>query len=107
MNEACSEAIRPEKNRQMLLNCREVSRLLSQSMDAKLPWHRRVAIRLHLLYCVWCRRYAAQLQFLRRAMRKMAESTDQTPPPKLSPEAKERMHLKLQKAMDGSSPPLS
>ena len=104
MNEASSGALRPYKSPQMLLNCREVSRLLSQSMDAKLTWHRRLAIRLHLLYCVWCRRYAAQLQFLRRATPKMAASPDQTPHPKLSPEAKERMRLKLRKAMDSCRP---
>jgi len=75
-------------------------------MDARLPWHRRLAIHLHLLYCFWCRRYAAQLQFLRRATRKMAASPSQTPHPKLSPEAKERMRLKFRKAMDGPSLPL-
>ena len=106
MNEPSSGALRPDENRHVPLNCRGVSRLLSQSMDAKLPWHHRLAIRLHLVYCVWCRRYAAQLQFLHRAMREMASSPNQTPHPKLSPEARERMRLQFRKAMDGSSAPL-
>lgn len=105
MSEATSRAIVPDKNRRILVNCREATRLLSQSMDARLPWHRRLAIRLHLLYCVWCRRYAAQLQFLRRAMGQMAASPAQTQPSKLSPEAKERMRLQFRKTLDGSTPP--
>ena len=28
-----------------MLNCREATRLISQSMDAKLPWPRRLAMR--------------------------------------------------------------
>ena len=36
--------------------CREVVRLLSQSMEAKLPVTSRIKIRLHYLICVWCYR---------------------------------------------------
>ncbi|SPE50871.1 conserved hypothetical protein [Verrucomicrobia bacterium] len=88
-----------------MLNCRDVSRLISQSMDARLPWRHRLAVRLHLLYCVWCRRYAAQLQFLRRAMQKMAATPEFAEDQKLSSEAKARMRGRLQQALDRSSPP--
>ena len=46
--------------------CREVVRLLSQSMEVKLPVATRIKIRLHYLICVWCYRYAEQLQTLRK-----------------------------------------
>jgi hypothetical protein len=81
-----------------MLNCRQATRLISQSLDAKLPWHRRLQMKVHLLYCVWCRRYAAQLKFLRRATRELpAEAFDATPQ-KLSSEEKERMNARLQES---------
>lgn len=82
-----------------MLNCRQATRLLSQSMDARLPWHRRFAVRFHLLYCVWCRRYAAQLRFLRRAAKGLAAEATDAPAPKLSGEAKERIRQRLEAAL--------
>lgn len=82
-----------------MLNCRHITRLISQSMDARLPWSRRLAIRIHLLYCVWCRRYAAQLQILRRASRELAAGTLGAPAQKLSGEAKQQMVTRLREAL--------
>jgi hypothetical protein len=80
-----------------MLNCRHVTRLVSQSMDAKLPWHHRVAVRIHLLYCVWCRRYAAQIRFLRQAAKEIAGAANLEP--KLSVEAKEQMRQRVHEAL--------
>lgn len=88
-----------------MLNCRQVTRLVSQSMDAKLPWHQRLAMRVHLLYCVWCRRYAAQVQFLRKATGELAAEAMDMSAPTLSVEAKQRMHKRLQAALE--TPPTS
>jgi hypothetical protein len=85
-----------------MLNCRQVTRLVSQSMDARLPWHQRLAVRVHLLYCVWCRRYAAQIQFLRKAAKGLAIEGPGTIPAKLSDEAKEQMRQRLQEAQKNS-----
>lgn len=82
-----------------MLNCRQVTRLISQSMDAKLPWHRRLAIRVHLLYCVWCQRYAAQLQILREAARGLKPEGLAQPDQRLSPDAKQQMQSRLQEAL--------
>jgi hypothetical protein len=68
-------------------------------MDAKLPWHCRLAVRLHLLYCVWCRRYAAQIQFLRRASRELAAEALAAPAQTLSGEAKQQMGARLREAL--------
>jgi hypothetical protein len=68
-------------------------------MDASLPWHRRVAIKFHLLYCVWCRRYAAQLQILRKAATELPEQDPAAPVLKLSDEARERMCARLKEAV--------
>ena len=74
-------------------------------MDARLPWHLRLAVRLHLLYCVWCRRYVAQIQFLRKAAKGLATEAAGASPPKLSDEAKGQMCRRLQEALKNSSPP--
>lgn len=87
-----------------MLNCRQVSRLVSQSMDARLPWHQRLAVRFHLLYCVWCRRYARQLQFLRKAARGLSAEPANASAPKLSGEAREQMCKRLEQALKNSPP---
>jgi len=86
-----------------MLNCREVSRLVSQAMDVRLSWSQRLGVWVHLLYCVWCRRYAAQVQFLRRATKDLAAQSLDTPDQKLSDEAKAQMRQKLTEAL--KSPP--
>jgi hypothetical protein len=86
----------------LLMNCRQVTQLVSQSMDAKLPLYRRLAVRFHLLYCVWCRRYVAQLKFLRKAAKGLAETTDASSP-KLSAESKDQMRKRLEEALKNSS----
>jgi hypothetical protein len=85
-----------------MLNCRHATRLISQSMDGKLAWHRRLAVRVHLLYCVWCRRYAAQLQVIRHAAKEARQLTGA--PANLSNEAKEHMRARLQEAAKAPPP---
>jgi hypothetical protein len=76
-------------------------------MDARLAWHQRLGVRFHLLYCVWCRRYAAQILFLRKATKAFASDPTGAPAPKLSAEAKEQMSKRLEEARKNppSSPP--
>jgi len=81
-----------------MLNCRQVSRLVSQSMDARLAWHQRLAVRFHLLYCVWCRRYSRQIQFLRTAAKGLASEANDGSAPKLSDQAKAQMRQRLEEA---------
>jgi hypothetical protein len=88
-----------------MLNCKQVTRLVSQAMDAKLPWYQRLGIRFHLLYCVWCRRYIAQLRFLQRAAREMAGESADFSDSNLSGEAKAQMRKRLQDAL--KNPPSS
>ena len=37
--------------------CREMVRILSQSMDESMPLMMRIKKRLHFLICCWCQRY--------------------------------------------------
>lgn len=60
------------------LDCKEVSRLLSDGQDQQLPPSERARLRLHLVICTACRNLDAQFRFLREAMRKLDKG--KTPP---------------------------
>ena len=57
----------------LLISCKDASRLLSQMQDGNLPFLQSVRIRLHLLGCDACNRFAQQLRFLHRAMQRYRE----------------------------------
>jgi hypothetical protein len=72
-------------------NCREVVRLLSQSMEVKLPVTTRIKIRFHYLICIWCYRYGKQLQALRRISSSLPEHVDDCSQETLPYSSKERI----------------
>jgi hypothetical protein len=73
-------------------NCKEVTRMVSESMDRKLPLHQRMGIRVHLFMCKFCSRYRKQLLILREAMRLQDKYVEETIPSlTLAPEARERI----------------
>ena len=71
--------------------CREVVRILSQSMDSKLSLIMRIKLRLHYLICAWCQRYEKQLHELRKFTSLVPSHLDDFSADTLSPSAKERM----------------
>jgi hypothetical protein len=54
-------------------SCREVHRLVAESLDRELPFWERVELRVHLQLCVECTRFKKQMQFLRDAMRRIPQ----------------------------------
>ncbi len=76
-----------------MLSCKEVSMLLSRACDTRLTWRERLAVRLHLFYCVGCARLRRQLMFLQRASRLLrTEPPGQT---RLPEPARERIRRRL------------
>src|SRR5215475_5314417 len=75
--------------------CKEATRLQSAAMDRKLSKAERFGLRLHLLLCQWCRRYAAQLKFLRSAAHQCEEHLGSELSQGLSPEARQRIKQSL------------
>ena len=61
-----------------LLSCRETTRLVSQGLDRELYRGERVALRVHFLYCLGCRRASRQMAFLRRAVRMLPEPREES-----------------------------
>lgn len=51
-------------------NCKEISELLSESMDRPLIWRERLAIKVHLAMCRHCSRFEQQVHFLHKIGRR-------------------------------------
>lgn len=60
-----------------MLNCREVTRLVSEAQERKLSVAERLSLNLHLMMCDGCKNFSLQVPFLRRAMRAYAERVDE------------------------------
>lgn len=63
------------------LDCKEVSRLISDGQDQQLPAGDRARMRLHFVICQTCRNVDEQMQFIRQAMKRLGQDGDDTPPP--------------------------
>jgi hypothetical protein len=81
-----------------MLSCREVTRLVSESLDRELSLRQRVSTKMHLMMCRLCSRYNKQLVGLREAFRlhAMREEDPGIYPASLSSKARERIKQALQ-----------
>ena len=81
-----------------MLSCKEVTRLISEAMDRKLPFGQRMAVRLHLFMCRFCSRYRRQMVWMRETMHHYLEEIEPSEPllsASLSPEAREKIKQAL------------
>jgi hypothetical protein len=81
-----------------MLACKDVTELISRSMDTSLPIGERIGVRIHLLMCKFCTRYERQLLLIRETLRRLvsAEGHDEeVGEGKLSEEARERIKKSL------------
>jgi len=62
--------------------CRQVTELVLRQEELALPWHERVAVRLHMQICVACPRFLKQVRFMREAMGRWKQyaERDELPP---------------------------
>lgn len=51
-----------------MLSCREITERASDYLDAALPWHVRLQVRMHLMMCRFCREYVRQLSLVVRTL---------------------------------------
>ena len=80
--------------------CREVVKLLSQSMEVKLPVTTRIRIGFHYLTCIWCYRYGKQLRALRKITSLLPEHVDDCAQEALPYSSKERIKQVLRETQD-------
>ena len=64
------------------LDCKDVSRMISDGQDLTLPAPERARMRLHFVVCETCRNVSEQFDVLRRAMRLIDKTTETDEPPK-------------------------
>ena len=82
-----------------MFKCREVSRMISESMDRKLPLHHRIMIRIHLAMCKYCARFKRQIQLMQAACRRLEAAVEGPDAAAvLSPEARERIASAIKNA---------
>jgi hypothetical protein len=72
-----------------------MTRLVSQSMDGRLPLITSIRMRLHYLICVWCERYAEQIVFVKDAARSFAANSANSGTETISPERKKRLQADI------------
>lgn len=84
-----------------MMNCREISRLVSEREDHELPFWQRMRVAVHLAMCFLCRRFAKQMKLIRTVSRAAGQTStlvadaglmQQT---SLPPEAKQRIRDKV------------
>ena len=74
-----------------MLSCKEVTHLVSQSYDRRLSRAERWSVRVHLWYCLGCRRFARHVEFLRMALQRLVREQGL----RLSPSARARIRREL------------
>ena len=81
-----------------MLSCKDVTQLISESMDTSLPVGKRIGVRIHLLMCRFCARYERQLLLIRETLRRLVATEEEPGGPSresLSVEARERIKRSL------------
>lgn len=61
-----------------MLNCREATRLFSESQERPLSLHAKMALRIHTAMCDGCRNYKQHMDTLRKAAKAFAKGADES-----------------------------
>ncbi|MDP6555245.1 MAG: hypothetical protein QGF59_17315 [Pirellulaceae bacterium] len=83
-----------------MLNCKQVSRLVSESLDRKLSLWQRLNLWMHLSLCRFCAGFYSDIKHLHRAAERHAEEIENdsgSPDEFLSPDARRRIKQALMK----------
>ena len=79
-----------------MYTCKEVTQMVSESLDRNLPLRQRMGIRLHLFMCKLCSRFRKQLLMLREAVRLQDRYVEDSKHPfTLNPNTRERIKRSL------------
>jgi hypothetical protein len=84
----------------MTPSCRDMTHLLSQSMDRRLSVYNRLVIWLHLTICDHCGRFAEHLAFIRKVNRSILKYAEKLSPAGLTPSARERIKERIRQSLD-------
>jgi len=76
-----------------MINCEKAAHLASESNDRSLTLSERVSLRLHLIGCSLCSRFAHQLKFLSSTCARIDE--ERVGNVQLPDDARDRIHQRL------------
>ncbi len=62
-----------------MLTCKDAAKAIGQDKWRTASWWRRLALRVHLLMCRHCRRYAAQIRAIGTAARRLFREQGEDP----------------------------
>jgi Putative zinc-finger len=74
-----------------MLNCKQSSQLISQSLDRSLTLRERLALKLHLFICNKCKQFSQHMQTLRVALKTMLSSIESNNSIEMPSAAKKRI----------------
>lgn len=81
-----------------MLNCRELTHLVSLARERKPSWRERAGMALHLAICRGCRRFTRQLRLIRRAMHRSEYALVHMDDIRLSVHSRQRIRAALDNA---------
>lgn len=82
-----------------MLNCKQTSQLVSQSLDRRLTLQERFAVKVHLWICKYCRRFSRQLMAMRVGLQRMTQSVEDDTTVHMPSESKARIAKVLESEM--------
>jgi hypothetical protein len=85
--------------RHWLFSCKQISRLISDSMDRQLPLTTRMGIRFHLMMCALCRHYRKQLLYIKNILHNTPDPQDLSCQA-LSEHARQRIEQRLKEKQE-------
>ena len=65
-----------------MLNCKEATRLISESQERELSLLEKMPLKFHVMMCSGCKNFSEQVPFLSQAMRAFAKWDGNEPPRK-------------------------
>ncbi len=74
-----------------MLDCKQTSQLISQSLDRNLTLRERFALQLHLFVCKYCKQFSQHLQTLRVALKQMTSAIENNNTIEMPADAKKRI----------------
>lgn len=83
-----------------MLNCKQVSQLISQGLDKKLsPWE-QFGLKMHLFICKYCKQFNQQMQKLHVMINSIGENIENDKNITLSTEAKKRIAKSIKTSIE-------
>jgi len=83
-----------------MYSCKQASELTCKAQDQPLSLREKISLRMHLMMCKMCRRYAKQINFISRATQHLSEGAEADKNIHLSEESRERITNKIKQSRD-------